>query len=260
MKLPKMDGGLRPEVTGQSGRRAMQRGMPVIRFAAKVATQSVTAVLATLLGGYLLTALNLRSSDPAQSPAAPAEVTEGRALTREYVKSLRQGHEDVAEVRPTGTPPVVTEAPANETVVPKAAAVDALSSRTVTALARKENRIRTDVASSQPVVAIPAAAPPLGAPIVLAPAAVAVVNNDDEQTAKPAATEHQGKGSVFSAFSVLLGNAANAAGDGINFVIDLPAKAVGHGRETRRTATPVRDSQPAAADTPRSPPLQFAGS
>ena len=259
----------------------MQRGMPVVRFAAKVATQSATAVLATLIGGYVLTVLNPRTPDPARTATEPV-AADARTLTREYVKSLRQGRElgrevgreDVAEVRP-----VVVLAPSKEIVVSKVAPPDALG-RTVAPVARKENRLRAE-ATAAATPAVPAAnagpanvepatgapanlAPALGAPIVLTPATVAAIDGDDVAPDKP--TQPNGAGPVFSAFSMLLGRAANATGDGINFVIDLPGRALGRGQEsrnetrnpTRATSPPLRGREPGAAEAAL-PPLQYAG-
>ena len=58
----------------------MLEDRPIVRFVSKVATQSATAVLAALIGGYVLTALNLRSTEPAREAAKPAAADE-RALT-----------------------------------------------------------------------------------------------------------------------------------------------------------------------------------
>ena len=52
-------------------------------------------------------------------------------------------------------------------------------------------------------------------------------------------------GKVFSAISHILGAAANATGDSINFVIDLPGKAVAAGgRLVRRDPLPPAPPQP----------------
>lgn len=229
----------------------MLENRPIVRFVSKVATQSATAVLATLIGGYVLTALNLRSNEPVREAAKPA-TTDERALTREYVKSLREGRDgrdDIAEViRAT---PVEPE---HETVVAKGAAGEpAVVTRPGAASIRKENRIRTDVAAAPPL-----AAPALGEPIVLAPAAVAAVA-DDPRAVRPRTTEPTGVGVVFSTLSNALGSAANATGDTINFVFDLPARALG-----RKPEAPVSQAVPVAparapADS-SAPPLRFAGS
>lgn len=235
----------------------MLRGMPVVRFAAKVLSQSATAVLATLLGGYVLTLINVRSPDQAQTAAEPAAAHQ-RALTREFVKSLREGHadEDVAEVRPIPAP-----VPNNETVVSKVGSEAITTSRA--APARKENRLRPDVATTSGIAvpvsapAQPDTAPALGAPIVLAPSNVATVAPDNAPPAQPAPPKE--RPTVFSAISTLIGSAANATGDGINFMIDLPGRALGGGKEhLTRAPAPARGSQPAAGEA--APPMQFAGS
>lgn len=229
----------------------MLENRPIVRFVSKVATQSATAVLATLIGGYVLTALNLRSNEPAREAAKPA-ATDERTLTREYVKSLREGRDgrdDIAEVIRT-----VPAEPEHETVVAKGAAGEpAVVTRPGMASIRKENRIRTDVAAVPPV-----AAPALGEPIVLAPAAVAAVA-DDPRAVRPRAAEPTGVGVVFSTLSNALGSAANATGDTINFVIDLPARALGRKPDGPTSqAAPVAPAR-APAESAVSP-LRFAGS
>ena len=224
----------------------MQRGLPLVRFVGKVATQSATAVLATLVGGYFLAALNLRGPDPARTTPEPAAgASEGRALTREYVKSLREGHEAAVEVRPVAAPVSI---PTNETVVTKA-----VSSVAPPAI-RKESRLRTDAPATQATAVV--AAPPLGAPVVLTPAPVAEAAVDDKPQQAP---EPRQEASVFSVFSTIVGKAANAAGDGINFVIDLPGRAIGRGKDFHHSAVTPRDRQPAVAEPPPEP-SRFAGS
>jgi hypothetical protein len=236
----------------------MLEDRPIIRFVAKVATQSAGAVLATLIGGYVITALNLRNTEPAREASRPAAIDE-RALTREYVKSLREGRDgrdDIAEVI-RAVPSAPEQQGVHETVVAKGVAgqpavVGAPS-------IRKENRIRTDVAAAPS--APPPMAAPLGEPIVLAPASVAAVEAEDSRVTRPPAAESTPVGTVFSTLSNALGNAANATGDTINFMIDLPAKALGT-RQTERAASPSTPAVPArgSADTSMPPPMRYTGS
>jgi hypothetical protein len=232
---------------------------PIIRFVSKVLAQSATAVLATLIGGYVLTALNLRTSEPVREAAKPAAVDE-RALTREYVKSLREGRDgrdDVAEVIRTAPSPAEPQ-DANETIVAKGVAGQpALVTRPGALANRKEGRLHTDTAAISPVVVPPVAAPALGEPIVLAPAAVAEAA-DDPRAVRPRTAEPTGVGAVFSTLSNALGSAANATGDTINFMIDLPAKALGQKQTSAQPAVPVAPAR-APADT-SAPSLRFAGS
>jgi hypothetical protein len=111
------------------------------------------------------------------------------------------------------------------------------------------------------VVEAPAvAAPPLGAPIVLEPAKLAVAAPDEPAPQKPDASRpaapHEDE-TVFSKFSTLLGSAANATGDGINFMIDLPGRALHQGRGPSQG----QGSDAGSAAAPQSvPPMQYAGS
>lgn len=336
----------------------MQRGRPVLRFAGKVLNQSATAVLATLIGGYVLTfldvrsAFNVRPADPPQATNVPA-AQDQRALTREYVKAMHEGtaNSDIAEVHPVPTPapapprdPVATRPAAREVsprqalaarkdsklraepaltasvagagsspssppyvpepFVPKAdplpVAVQAdmvpavpqpnaspVAQSGATSPGTQTNTIAT--AAQQPTLAQPnisranagatgtpplaaaasspqpagTIAPALGEPIKLVPSAVAAAEQDaaPAPAASPAAVPAQpGNNKVFSTISTALGNAANATGEGINFVFDLPGRALGIGRDSQRASTPARDdTRPAPGDaSPR--PMQYTGS
>ncbi|HVG51569.1 MAG TPA: hypothetical protein VM867_08050 [Xanthobacteraceae bacterium] len=221
----------------------MLRDKPVVKFVAKVATQSATAVLATLIGGYVLTLLNLRT--PAESARAPEPtVSDERALTREYVKSLREGgREAAAEVRPT--------APA-ESVIAKGVVPVPADAPAVLPVARKENRIRTETSAASTQV------PALGTPIELAPAKVADVDTSNDPRA---VAPHRGESTVFSVISGAIGSAANATGESINFMIDLPGRVLRGGRDARSEVAPQAKPQPAGQ--PRGadqPGMRFAGS
>jgi len=242
----------------------MFEGRPIVRFVSKVATQSATAALATLIGGYILTALNLRNTEPARETSKPT-VADERALTREYVKSLREsrdGRDDIAEViraTPAAAPP---PQPEHETIVAKTTSDAALGEPAAAGRSgpvRKENRLNTDLSAAFPAAAPPVAAPPLGEPLVLAPSAVAEATYDqrDQRTVQPQKAESTGVGTVFSTLSTALGSAANATGDTINFMIDLPARALGR-RPEASDATPVSPAR--APVTTSAPPLRFAGS
>ena len=68
--------GWRIKLRDEWRRRGMLEDRPIVRFVSKVATQSATAVLATLIGGYVLTALNLRStSRPAKPQSQPRRMS-----------------------------------------------------------------------------------------------------------------------------------------------------------------------------------------
>src|SRR5690606_16130284 len=116
-------------------------------------------------------------NEPSREAARPPASVEERALTREFVRSLREGrdgHDDVAEVRPTAPLP-----DPHETIVAKGAAGEAVVIER-NPVARKENRIRTDVAAAPAAVA-----PALGAPVELAPVAVTASLDDDPRAVRP---------------------------------------------------------------------------
>ncbi len=182
---------------------------------------------------------------------------ERRGLTREMLKARRENPQEPAEVRPTPTSRSADSAPADDPVAdakapnakaadPKTAAVKAAADRTLPDRAAAAAplpvarpappRVRPDA----PVIATPVAPPatttapsaplPLGAPPgtmdpALQPAATANTSSGPE----PAREPRSFAANVFSSLSKVAGTAANATGNTVNWVIDLPGKAISAG-------------------------------
>jgi hypothetical protein len=189
----------------------------------------------------------------APTPAGPQTPTvrEDRAAMREVLKERRENPETPAVVRP-----VVTAAPVNPPAPVTArlpAAMDsiapnepieraALSSRTnVAAAPIALPRARPDTTVSVYVPAPPpglpqAPATAMDAPMQVAPAVVGTAEPQTAPLAPPAPqapavapdppVQRGPVGAVFSTLSSFVGTAATATGHTVNWVIDLPGKAI----------------------------------
>jgi hypothetical protein len=194
---------------------------------------------------------------PAATPDVPT-VREDRAAMREVLKERRENPEPPAEVRP-----VVTAASAPEPVNPPAAvtaqlpaAMDSISASEpvdhVTAPSRPNVAVAPMVlprARPDSVASVYAPAPPPGlpqaptigmdsplqvAPITLgapapAPVGPVVANPAQPPILPPVMAEPPPRRGVFSAISSIVGSAASATGNTVNWVIDLPGKAIDAG-------------------------------
>jgi len=199
---------------------------------------------------------------------------ERRGLTRQMLKDRREHPEEPAQVRPTPTSrPMTTglaEEPAVDVKVPQKtppADAKALSgplpvaplpaARPAIARPRPES---TAVATAA-VPAAPAAGSTqtVSAPLSIDPALQPPVRVNP---ASDAETEPQPRGlaaNVFSSLSVLAGTAANATGNTVNWVIDLPGKAISasgklFGGDSTAGDSPAASPPPAAAPPPATAP------
>jgi hypothetical protein len=176
---------------------------------------------------------------------------ERRGLTRQMLKARRENPQEPAEVRPTPTSRPADSEPAEAPAVDgkataKAAADRAPPDRAVGAaplpVARPAPpRARPDV----PVIAMPAApAAPSGttAPAVTTPSPSSPLQlGTADPASQPPVTSNPSPGvepepeprgfaaKVFSSLSTAAGTAANATGNTVNWVIDLPGKAISAG-------------------------------
>jgi hypothetical protein len=197
----------------------------------------------------------------APKPAAPPTVREDRAAMREVLKERRENPETPAVVRPIVTAAPVS-APASVPANPPApvtaqlpAAMDSIApnepieraaapSRTNTNVAAAPialPRVRPDTTASVYVPAPPpglpqAPATALDAPMQVAPAVVGTAEPQPAPLAPPAPqapavapgppVQRGPVGAVFSTLSSFVGTAATATGHTVNWVIDLPGKAI----------------------------------
>jgi hypothetical protein len=206
---------------------------------------------------------------------------ERRDLTRQMLKARRENPQEPAQVRPTPAAPVARPAdsgPAEAFVEPPAvdskAAAKAAADRPPpdhTAPDRTFGGAPLPVARpasprprpDAPVVAMPAAPTATSAavaPVVSAPAQSAPLQlGTPDPAVKPPVTanpsppverEPEPRGfaaNVFSSLSTIAGTAANATGNTVNWVIDLPGKAISAGGRLLGRDSPT-GNQPAGPD------------
>jgi hypothetical protein len=208
---------------------------------------------------------------------------ERRGLTRQMLKARRENPQEPAEVRPTPTSRPAdsgpAEAPAVDSKAAPKAAVDRAPpdhapppDRTFGAaplpIARPAPpRVRPD----PPVIAMPAApaatsgttAPAVAATLQSAPLPQGTTDPASQPpvTANPSAgaePEPEPRGfaaKVFSSLSTVAGTAANATGNTVNWVIDLPGKAISaggrlFGGDSSASNQPAGPPPPASAAPP----------
>ena len=203
---------------------------------------------------------------------------ERRGLTRQMLKARRENPQEPAEVRPTPTSRPAESGPAEDSAADGKAAGKAAADRTPPdrtfgavaplPIARPAPpRARPDA----PVVATPAApAAPSGAiapPPSVATAAQSAplpLGRTDPAPQPPitmnpsssAETEPEPRGfaaKVFSSLSTAAGTAANATGNTVNWVIDLPGKAISAGGRLFGGDSPT-SNQPAGPPQPAGAP------
>ena len=201
---------------------------------------------------------------PVQGDGLSAE--ERRDLTREMLKARRENPQEPAEVRPTPTSRPADSAPADDPVAdakaPNAKPADVKAAGKATAdrapperavaaaplpVARPTTpRARPDAPfiatpSAPPVATAAPSAPPAATPAPSAPLPLGVPPGTTDPALQPAATANASAGpepepqprgfaaNVFSSLSKVAGTAANATGNTVNWVIDLPGKAISAG-------------------------------
>jgi hypothetical protein len=198
---------------------------------------------------------------------------ERRGLTRQMLKARRENPQEPAEVRPTPSSRPAdsgpAEAPAVDAKTAKAAADRAPPDRALGAaplpVARPAPpRARPDV----PVIAVPAAPSGITAPAVTTPSPSAPLQlGTADPASQPPVTSNSSPGvepepeprgfaaKVFSSLSTVAGTAANATGNTVNWVIDLPGKAISaggrlFGGESSAGNQPAAPPPPAGAAPP----------
>jgi hypothetical protein len=193
------------------------------------------------------------------APAATTEVPtvrEDRAAMREVLKERRENAEPPAVVRPvmTAAPvPPPAPAPAAAPASPPArvtaqlpAAMDSIMPNEPVDRAVAPSRpnvaaapVAPPRARPEPVASVYAPAPPPGlpqipalgvnAPMQVAPVTPAAGPVIAGQAQPPVTAEAPPRRGMFSAISSIVGNAASATGNTVNWVIDLPGKAIDAG-------------------------------
>jgi hypothetical protein len=272
------------------GRAELDYGRFISRFLVTI----IPAAIASGIAVYVLYAIHVaRAPNPADQLTLTSPLSDGlstderRELTRQMLKERRENPQIPAEVTPTPRPPStgVADKP-----------VPANAARGGDAKARPERTAATSgvppsaAAAMQPVMApLPAARPSAaggrtepavpptamgavapGASPPMAPTAAPPATAPDATTIPPgvvntAGTDPEPRGfaaNVFSSISVFAGTAANATGNTVNWVIDLPGKAIsaggrllggGGGNEPAPTPPPPAAAPASPAATPAPP-------
>jgi hypothetical protein len=228
----------------------MARAEPYLgRFLSKFLLAVIPGVVASGLAVFVLYAIHLshvpepaeRLTDAATEASAANDGLTGeerRELTRQMLKARRDNPEVPALVKPTPRP--VTTATAAPGDVPSSAFDEKAraATGTVTPLprpARPQPVVQAPVVAPAPAVQTPAVVtaavpPPAAAAPPVATAAATRLPPVEVNTAVEAQPERRGfAANVFSSISVFAGTAANATGNSVNWVIELPGKAISAG-------------------------------
>jgi hypothetical protein len=232
---------------------AMGLGRPLLgSFMSKFLLMVVPGVAASALAVFVLYAVHVsRVPEPIEqltdlTPQSDGLSTEERReLTRQMLKARRENPQEPAQVRPTPTlRPITTgvaedagsDAKGRPDRAPAPAAAPLPAARPTVARAKPEPAPATTAAVPAPAVAAPATTATIAPPV--APAAAGtdptmlppvVVNSPPPGVAPEPPPPRSFAGSVFSSISTMAGTAANATGNTVNWVIDLPGRAISAG-------------------------------
>jgi hypothetical protein len=235
----------------------------LVRLGSKLVLEILPSIAATVIGGYLLTQLHFSRTTEAPPAAAVAvaapdtpTVGEERAAIRDVLKARRENPQapEVVRPKPATTASVPSGPPASAATEPPASSesVERAPSRPNVAVATAPPARRDiDVPRPRPEAAasVYVPAPPHGMPVTpavppvaaLPPAAPAAASEPPAQAlspvvvsappataqmAPPPVVNRGPVGTVLSGISVFVGHAANATGNTVNWVIDLPGKAI----------------------------------
>jgi hypothetical protein len=247
----------------------------LVKAGSKLVLEIMPSIAATVIGGYLLAQLHFAHTEQppqpqaavaAPSPADAPTVREDRAAMREVLKERRENPELPAVVRP-----VVTAAPAPTPVDPPAAAAQPATAQLPAAMdsilpnepveRAAAGPSRPNVAAApmvlprtrpDPVATVYAPSPPPGlpqapavgmdAPLQVAPVAAGPVPPPAAPTV--VADQPAPRRGVFSTISTFVGSAASATGSTVNWVIDLPGKAIEAGGRVIGVNPPPPPSRP----------------
>jgi hypothetical protein len=231
---------------------SMGQAQPFLgRFASKFLLMVVPGVAASAVAVFVLYAVHVsRPSEPVEWLATLTPQSDGlsteerRELTRQMLKARRENPQEPAQVRPTPAlrpsttgiaedPGTGVDAKARADRTPAAAPVPAARPAVARAPAAAAPAATASV-TPPPVVAVAPAAPPAAGtePTNLPPV---VVNASPPGVTLPSgavAPEPPSRGiaaTVFSGISTIAGTAANATGNTVNWVIDLPGRAISAG-------------------------------
>jgi hypothetical protein len=239
-------------------------GTNLARFPSKLLLTVILGSVASGLAASVLYAVHVShtpSSSEFLTDLAPQgdglSAEERRGLTREMLKARRENPQEPAEVRPTLTARPTDGGPAGnpadngKAAEPKGTADDGKAAEpkgAVKADRTSPDRAAPDRAAPLPIarpappraraeaVTTPPAAPPATAVTSSAPSPVGTPPGTTDPVVQTPATASSGTeaapgfaANVFSSLSSMAGTAANATGNTVNWVIDLPGKAISAG-------------------------------
>jgi len=263
------------------------------RFQSKFLLMVVPGLVASGIAAAVLYAIHvarapesteLLTDVAAQGDGLSAE--ERRELTRQMLKARRENQEEPARVRPTAKPSATgpsTTGVAEDTVIDAKARTDRAPAAAPSPAVPPLPAARPPVARVRPESVAPAAsavttAPPAPAatasatlppPAVITPPVASQPSSADASLLPPAGVNinpplggesEPPRGlvaNVFSSISVLAGSAANATGNSVNWVIDLPGKAISAGGKLLGGDS-VANNPPSAAPPPTVAPPSVA--
>src|SRR5258706_370077 len=212
----------------------------LLRLGSKLVLEILPSIAATVIGGSLLTQLHFsRTAEAPPAAAVAASVpdtptaSEERASIRDVLKARRENPQapEVVRRKPVTTASVPADAPqpaATEPITPTEPVERAASRPSVAVATAPTPRRDVDVPRARPDAA-----------------ASTYVPAPPPQRAPPRVVERGPVGSGLSGISVFVGQAANVTGNTVNWVIDLPGKAIeAGGRVIGVTPPPPPPSRP----------------
>jgi hypothetical protein len=249
----------------------MERPEPFLgRFLSKFLMMVVPGVAASAVAVAVVYAVHVsRAPEPIDRLTDPTPQSDGlsteerRELTRQMLKERRENPQQPALVKPTPTlrpsTTALTEESAGDIKTRAPAAAPLPAARPTVARARPEPvaaPTTTASISPPPVVAAPSSAvatvpaPPAADPTTLPPV---VVNTDPTDPNAPPPSRSIA-GHVFSSISTFAGTAANATGNTVNWVIELPGKAISAGGRLLGGGDSASSNPPSSTPAPGLPP------
>lgn len=223
-------------------------GTSLGRFPSKFLLMVIPGLVASGVVASVLYAVHVSrapSSSDVLTDVAPQgdglSAEERRGLTRQMLKARRENPEEPAEVRPIPTSRPAEGGPAQDSATDAKTPPDYTSADRSAPLPVARPALARARPDAPPVTPPPPVAAPVGIPPPAAAAAQAAPpppGTTDTALQSPvtvhpgAETEPEPRGfaaNVFSSLSHLAGSAANATGNTVNWVIDLPGKAISAG-------------------------------
>lgn len=194
---------------------------------------------------------------------------ERRGLTRQMLKARRENPQEPAQVRPTPTLRPSTTGLAEDPAIDTNAHADRVPAvaplpPTRPAIARVRPEQATPVTAAVPaatsgavapsptVTAQPAAPQPSSVAPTLLPSVM--VNTNPPPGLEPEPQPRSFAANVFSSISTMAGTAANATGNTVNWVIDLPGKAISAGGKLLGGDSTASNPPPAPPPPVAAPP------